>query len=151
MADPGDSPPPSLLFWTELRSEEPKIVFFGDHPPVPTYLRLWMTGPPLSQGLDPVLHCMIVSFNNLENVLDRKNPHAECRGGSRGGSWGGCRGAQPPPPPPQPEMTCCFLIQLYKICSIVRCVFSAVHIMLLPSQNPSSSYSVLNFTYVTSQ
>ena len=27
-----------------------------------------MTGPPLSQGLDPALHCMIVSFNNLEIV-----------------------------------------------------------------------------------
>ena len=27
-----------------------------------------MTGPPLSQGLDPALHCLIVSFNNLEIV-----------------------------------------------------------------------------------
>ena len=27
-----------------------------------------MTGPPLSQGLDPALHCMIISFNNLEIV-----------------------------------------------------------------------------------
>ena len=45
-----------------------------------------------------------------------------------------------------PEMTCGFLIQLVfcKICRYVY-VFSAVHIMLLPSQKPSSSYSLLKF------
>ena len=68
---------------------------------------------------------------------------------------GGCRGCPPPPPP---EMTCGFLIntvqsasQLYKICFIIWYVFSAVHIMLLPSRKPSSSYSLLKFVYVTSQ
>ena len=67
---------------------------------------------------------------------------------------GGCRGCVPPPP----EMTCGFLIntvesasQLYKICFIIWYVFSAVHIMLLPSRKPSSSYSLLKFVYVTSQ
>ena len=67
---------------------------------------------------------------------------------------GGCRGCAPPPP----EMTCGFLIstvqsasQLYKICFIIWYVFSAVHIMLLPSRKPSSSYSPLKFVYVTSQ
>ena len=75
------------------------------------------------------------------------------------GTWadpgGGCRGCAPPPPP---EMTCGFLIntvqsasQLYKICFIIWYVFSAVHIMLLPSRKPSSSYSLLKFVYVTSQ
>ena len=66
---------------------------------------------------------------------------------------GGCRGCAPPP-----EMTCGFLIstvqsasQLYKICFIIWYVFSAVHIMLLPSRKPSSSYSLLKFVYVTSQ
>ena len=66
----------------------------------------------------------------------------------------GCRGCAPPPP----EMTCGFLIntvqsasQLYKICFIIWYVFSAVHIMLLPSRKPSSSYSLLKFVYVTSQ
>ena len=60
--------------------------------------------------------------------------------------------------PPPPEMTCGFLIntvqsasQLYKICFIIWYVFSAVHIMLLPSRKPSSSYSLLKFVYVTSQ
>ena len=55
-------------------------------------------------------------------------------------------------------MTCGFLIntlqsasQLYKICFIIWYVFSAVHIMLLPSRKPSSSYSLLKFVYVTSQ
>ena len=86
---------PLILDQTKVRRAE-NLFFFGDHPSAPTHLRLWMTGPPLSQGLDPALHCMIVSFNNLENVLDRKNPHAECRGGSRGG----CRGAQPLPHSP---------------------------------------------------
>ena len=67
---------------------------------------------------------------------------------------GGCRGCAPPPP----EMTCGFLIntvesasQLYKIFFIIWYVFSAVHIMLLPSRKPSSSYSLLKFVYVTSQ
>ena len=54
--------------------------------------------------------------------------------------------------PPPPEMTCSFPIQLYKICCIVWYVFSAVYIsMLLSSQKPSSSYSLLKFVYVTSQ
>ena len=55
-------------------------------------------------------------------------------------------------------MTCGFLIntvqsasQLYKICFIIWYVFSAVHIMLLPSRKPSSSYSLLKFVFVTSQ
>ena len=34
---------------------------------------------------------------------------------------------------------------------IVLYVFVAVHIMLLPSQKPSSSYSLLKFVYVTKQ
>ena len=73
---------------------------------------------------------------------------------SRGGSRGRVQGVRTPPP----EMTCGFLIntvqsasQLYKICFIIWYVFSAVHIMLLPSRKPSSSYSLLKFVYVTSQ
>ena len=34
---------------------------------------------------------------------------------------------------------------------IVLYVFAAVHIMLLPSQKPSSSYSLLKFVNVTEQ
>ena len=34
---------------------------------------------------------------------------------------------------------------------IVLYVFAAVHIMLLPSQKPSSSYSLLKFVYVSEQ
>ena len=62
---------------------------------------------------------------------------------------GGCRGWVPT----LPEMTCGFLTQLvfYKICRHVWYVLSAVHIMLLPSQKPSSSYSLSKFVYVTSQ
>ena len=72
----------------------------------------------------------------------------------KGGSRGRVQGVRTPPP----EMTCGFLIntvqsasQLYKICFIIWYVFSAVHIMLLPSRKPSSSYSLLKFVYVTSQ
>ena len=39
------------------------------------------------------------------------------------------------------------ILQNMQICN----AFSAVHIMLLPSQKPSSSYSLLTFIYVTSQ
>ena len=72
----------------------------------------------------------------------------------RGGSTGRMQGVRTPPP----KKACGFLIntvqsasQLYKICFIIWYVFSAVHIMLLPSRKPSSSYSLLKFVYVTSQ
>ena len=54
---------------------------------------------------------------------------------------------------PPLEMTRGFLIQLVfcKIWRYVRYVFSAVHIILLLSQKPSSSYLLLKFVYVTSQ
>ena len=48
-------------------------------------------------------------------------------------------------------MTGGFLIPLYKICYIILYVFSAVHIMLLPSQRSSSSSSFLKCAYVTGQ
>ena len=68
-----------------------------------------------------------------------------CRGRSRGRVQGWS--------PRLPEMTCGFLTRLLfcKICRYVLYVFSAVHIMLLPSQKPSPSYSLLKFVYVTSQ
>ena len=40
-------------FYTKRGPEGPKKSCFGDRPPS-DYLRVWMTGPPLSQGLD---HC----------------------------------------------------------------------------------------------
>ena len=69
---------------------------------------------------------------------------------SRGGSRGRVQGCAQPPPL---EMTRGFLIQLVfcKIWRYVRYVFSAVHIILLLSQKPSSSYLLLKFVYVTSQ
>ena len=50
------------------------------------------------------------------------------------------------------KMTCGFLIQplICKLCGYVWYVLSAVHIMLLPSQKPSS-YSLLNFVQATRQ
>ena len=98
--------------------------------------------------LDSWLQNGLFFFAFQERVFNRKNSHAENTVFYlRGGSTGGARGAHPLPP----EMTYCFLIQLYKICYILWCVFSAVHIILLPSQKLSSSYSALNFAYVTSQ
>ena len=47
----GGAPP---YFQTELRPEGPKSIFFGDQ--APPYLRIWMTWPPLPQGLDPAMH-----------------------------------------------------------------------------------------------
>ena len=47
----GRSSPP--LFWTKMRPEGGKI--FGGETAPPTYLRVWMTGPSLSQGVDPAL------------------------------------------------------------------------------------------------
>ena len=48
----------SPYFWTKLRPEGPKKVFWETAPP--PYLRVWMTPnppPPSSQGLDPALVC----------------------------------------------------------------------------------------------
>ena len=71
---------------------------------------------------------------------------------SRADLGGGCRGCPPPP-----QMTFGSLIQLIfrKICRYVWyiCILSSlhsVHVMLLPSQKPSSK-SLLKFVYVTSQ
>ena len=54
--DPGEWPrrpaPPLFLDQTEARRAE--IIFWETAPP-PTYLRVWMTGPSLSQGVDPAL------------------------------------------------------------------------------------------------
>ena len=57
----------------------------------------------------------------------------------RGGSRGRVQGVRIPDPP---EMTCGFLIQLVfcKIWRYVWCVFSAVYIMLLPSQKPAKAF-----------
>ena len=49
----GGARPP--YFQTEMRPEGPKKDFSGDRPP-PSYLRIWMTWPPLTQGLDPSMH-----------------------------------------------------------------------------------------------
>ena len=72
---------------------------------------------------------------------------------SRADLGGGCRGCPPLPP----QMTFGSLIQLVfrKKCRYVWyiCILSSlhsVHIMLLPSQKPSSK-SLLKFVYVTSQ
>ena len=49
MADPEEGPggpvPPLFLDHTEAQKAEK--IFFGDHPPPPPHLRVWMTGPPL--------------------------------------------------------------------------------------------------------
>ena len=45
---PGGPAPP--YFWTKLWPEGPKKSFF--RPPHSNNLRVWMTGPPLSEGLD---------------------------------------------------------------------------------------------------
>ena len=61
-----------------------------------------------------------------------------CRGGSRGR----VQGVRTPPPERAPN-------NWYspKICRYVWYVFSAVHIMLLPSQKPSTYYLLLKFVF----
>ena len=62
-----DPPPPSLILDRTGAQRAENFFFLGDRPPL-HLSKGWMTGPPLSQGLDPALHCMIISFNNLEIV-----------------------------------------------------------------------------------
>ena len=50
--------PPLFLDQTEARRAEK--FFFGDRPPLPPYVSVWMTVPPLSQGMDPALVCHVI-------------------------------------------------------------------------------------------
>ena len=50
VARKGPAPPPLFLDQTEAQRSK----FFLDRVP-PPYLRVWMTGPPLTEGLDPPL------------------------------------------------------------------------------------------------
>ena len=54
------------LFLDQTEDRRAKNSFFSDRDP--PYLRVWMTGPPLSEGLDPPLRmtflCMIVLRKN---------------------------------------------------------------------------------------
>ena len=52
-------------YWTKLRPEEK---FFPDHSP--PYLRVWMTSPPLSQGLDPALNKLVFA-GQLQKIPNR--------------------------------------------------------------------------------
>ena len=53
-ADPGEGLSPLPYFSTKMTTEGSKKIFWRP-PPIPTYLRVWMTAPPLSDGLDPPL------------------------------------------------------------------------------------------------
>ena len=44
-------PPPPIIFRRNWGPKGRKYIFFKP-PPSPPYLRFWMTGPPLSEGLD---------------------------------------------------------------------------------------------------
>ena len=62
----GDVPPPPLfLDQTEARGAEKN--FFGDPPP--PYLRVWMTPPPFSEGLDPPLKYNEIRIEILEEAF----------------------------------------------------------------------------------
>ena len=54
VADPGRHPPPTL-FLDQTEARRSKIFFEDRVPPPPPYLRVWMTGPRLTEGLDPPL------------------------------------------------------------------------------------------------
>ena len=62
MVDPGEGPgraeAPLFLDQTEARRAEIKFMLTAVSPPPPptSYLRVWMTEPPLSQGMDPALN-----------------------------------------------------------------------------------------------
>ena len=66
MADPGEGPEgpglPLVLDQTEARRAEK--IFLEDRPP--PYLRVWMTSPPLSHGLDPALHAHVQQTQRSE-------------------------------------------------------------------------------------
>ena len=55
--------PPLVLGQTEARRAE--NIFYKTGPP--TYLRIWMAAPlPLSEGLDPPLNSVLVSFRGTQ-------------------------------------------------------------------------------------
>ena len=76
MAEPGEEPrgptPPSNFYTKLMRPEGLKKKIFGDHSPPPP--KFWMTGPPLSQGLDPALsntkyHKILETLSLNKNVM----------------------------------------------------------------------------------
>ena len=56
----GTGDPRAHLILRSAEARRAEKSFYGDLPPSP-YLRVWMTPPPLSQGLDTVLHFRSVS------------------------------------------------------------------------------------------
>ena len=51
----GHPPPPTPLFLDQTEARMAKKIFWETSPRPHPYLRVWMTGPPLSHGLDPAL------------------------------------------------------------------------------------------------
>ena len=86
---PGGPAPP--YFWTKLWPEGPKKSFF--RPPHTNNLRVWMTGPPLSEGLDdrapPYLKVWMTGPPLSEGLDDRAPPYLKV--------W--LTAPHPPPPP----------------------------------------------------
>ena len=54
--------PPRPLFLDQTEAQRAEKNFFGDRPPPLFYLRVWMTPPSLSQGLDLPLHYYILKL-----------------------------------------------------------------------------------------
>ena len=71
MVDPGEgTAPPLFLDQTETRRTEKKIFFET----ALLYLKVWMTGPPLSEGLDPPLvRKQIVAERVLKELKQTKS------------------------------------------------------------------------------
>ena len=60
VADPGTHPAAPTLFLDQTEARRSKIFFEDRVPPPPLYLRVWMTGPRLTEGLDPPMHIPMI-------------------------------------------------------------------------------------------
>ena len=70
VADPGEGPGGSApLFLDQSEARRAEKAWGGDR--APPYLRVWMTGPPLSQGLDPALILTTMSTLPLHDLVSK--------------------------------------------------------------------------------
>ena len=70
MADPEEEHGTPLI-WDQIEAQRAVIKFLFETLPPPPYVRVWMTGDPLSEGLDPQL---VLYALNKPSALISANP-----------------------------------------------------------------------------
>ena len=73
---PAPTPPPPPLFLDQTEARRSNFFWTGFHP---TYLRVWMPGPPLTEGLDPPLHIPMIVIAKASLTISEKSGKIQIR------------------------------------------------------------------------